>query len=361
MLATYLLLAAPLLTQSPSAPPERMTAGAGELELALEPGAVGHGLAAQVGLPAPTAEQTQQLDPWPQEWSEDDWSSAEPWRTWAAALVERGDASRAQLAQLAHRQGRWDDAWQHAASISDPRMARAILPRLFPGVPADAGPADGLAQPLPNGVLLRPSLPPPTAPVPAALTGPVRQRRAMEFAGVRVGEATLHLRLALEGDGVQIDVTHVSGGPCRLQLVIPEPQGFEIRVEYVDWDRRETVGEPHELEINPGDEPHKLWGRFLRFSQPWPQKLPSTLPAQAAEAGLVLVDSPSGASVALLDGFAEALHTALGIPTQVTVDRGSVAISGPAPVRLHLGVDGERLEKIAAIQSLVEQYVFTDS
>lgn len=347
-------LAAPI--QSPSAPGERMTSGFLELELALEDGPYRAALERLV--PGTTAGPLEPA-PWPDEWTEEAWSDGDGWDAWADALDRADDTARAQLARLAHLQGRWDDAWRHLAAIGDARTARAALPAILPGAPREssepgAAVADGLAQPLPDGVLLRPSLPPPGN----ELVNGGRVRRAVELAGVRVGDAILHLRVALEGDGVQIDFTHAGGGECRLQVIIPEPEGFEIRVEYVDWDRRSTVGEPHELVLRPGDEPHKLWGRFLRFPRPWPGRLPEHLPAQIQAAGLVVVDAPDAGATALLAGFAGALERTLGVPVHVTADRGSLPMPGFAPLRLYLGMRDERMDKLAAIASLVERRRF---
>ncbi|MCA8979845.1 MAG: hypothetical protein KDC14_07450, partial [Planctomycetes bacterium] len=90
------------------------------------------------------------------------WSS---WAGWlgAAAHADRVDpARRAGLCRVACLQARWEDAWRHFERLGGhPDWQAAVAPWLMPGAPLEiaAGPG-GRAIAIPDGLLLRPALPP---------------------------------------------------------------------------------------------------------------------------------------------------------------------------------------------------------
>src|SRR6186713_777615 len=183
--------------------------------------------APRIELPAgPAAELAARLDPGvtPAELpvvAEQAWARGETWKRWSELLkLEAGAAGpdparRAELALLALEQGRYEDAWDRFAQCAPaPPVAAALLARLLPGAPAG---------PLADGAVLRPALPPP-----GAASTPPRgiDRRAMRIEGLAVGAAVIGLRISVEVEGVQIDVEHLSGGPAKLSIAIPEDPRF---------------------------------------------------------------------------------------------------------------------------------------
>src|SRR5262249_10085810 len=145
--------------------------------------------------------------------------------------------------------------------------------------------AGGACAPLPEGARLCPALPPPG---PVVERGRV-DRRAMQIDGLRVGAAVLSLRVAVEVEGVQVEVTHVSGELARLVIVLPRPSEFAFASRYVDWVRSEDPSGALEVECRPGEPPHVLFGRFEPRDPRWPTLLPERLSAPAQNDGLWLV------------------------------------------------------------------------
>jgi hypothetical protein len=294
-----------------------------------------------------------------------DGSLVDAWKRWGELLVgERNaarptPAARRELALFALDQGRHEDAWGHfAACGAEPELLAAIMARFLPGAPASARPGPGgLLPPLPNGVLLAPVLPPRT---PTARPGVLEWRSASVF-GLRVGEATLALRVAVESTGVQVDLQHISGGQATLRLTIPEPPGYQIRVEYVDWFRQDTLREPLTVEIRPGDRVHTLFGRFLPRPTGQPVAIPGHVPAQLLRGGMRFTSS--GPPSAELRSAAAAIGALLGVSTVVaagTADGASDQVAPPGSaspwsgttVRVPTGEEGQRV--LARLASAIE-------
>ncbi len=293
---------------------------------------------------------------------------AETWRLWGEGLATESAAqaagqpaspqTRRALALFALDQGRALDAWGHLAACgADAAMLADLMPRFLPGTAAPAGPG-GLPRPLPDGALLTPALPPRT---PAARPGVLEWRSASLF-GLRVGEASLALRVAVESTGVQVDVQHLSGGPARLRLRIPEPPGYEIRVEYVDWFRQDTLREPLDLKIEPGDRVHTFFGRFLARRSDQPVPLPGHMPAGLLQGGLRLVlsagpDEQVAAALSELDAAARAIGHLLGIVVTASSEAPAQPSSAARPwscttVRIPPGSAGRRV--LASIAAAIE-------
>jgi hypothetical protein len=126
--------------------------------------------------------------------------------------------------------------------------------------------------------------------------------------GLRVGAATLDIELALEFDGVQIDVTHVAGGACRVALVLPTMPQFAFAQYYADWEERTLEPDaPLEFAIQPGDERHTLWGRFEARPNPWPTRVPERMPAALERNGIAILCGRDDPRAAELAQFASAL------------------------------------------------------
>lgn len=292
------------------------------------------------------------------------WTAAATWETWSAALrAEAASAAvdperRARLALLALEQRRTDDAWVHfaAAANADPEWAAALLPRFLPGVPAtSAAGLGGHAGALPDGVVLSPSLPPPTENL-----GEGRfDRRAMSVGEIKIGGAVVSMRVAVESEGVQIDVKHVSGTSATFSIQIPEPREIGFGNEYVDWYRQDDLHVPHVLEVKPGEAEHTLYGRFEGRNTSYSTRIPRELPGQLAKGKLWLVAPPNDPDRALLDAIARCLsQKALGFECRV-VESGA-----PAPdwsgIRFDLSDTSERERKLAWLAASVETFLLGD-
>ncbi|MBK8179442.1 MAG: hypothetical protein IPK67_11260 [Planctomycetes bacterium] len=302
-----------------------------------------------------------------------DWSRPEGWNRWAEAVgaEARGAQSdptrRAALARAALSQGRYDDAWDHfAATGGDPPVAAALLPRFFPGVgepgvqEAPAAAVDfladargGLPGPLPDGVLLRPSVPPPSLPAAqVALGRNWIERREMRLEGLRVGASTLAMRVALQSDGIQVDFDHRGGGPARVRVILPEPADFEVRVAYVDWMRQDERGGILEVNLAPGDETHSVFGRLRPRALPWPTQLPARLSQGLADHGLALCFPPEAPDGAMFRAAAPGLAAVLGLSVRVEAAR---EFSFPG-VRVDLEDPALARRKLLGIVTLAERF-----
>lgn len=239
------------------------------------------------------------------------WRTAKTWDVWSRLMLLEAKADthdvrrQAGLALLALAQERWDDAWLHFdACDTSKEWMTALLPSFLPGVPAGTRwSASVLPPPLPSGIELRPSLPPPSD-----KAGPGRiDVRAMKIEGFVVGEATLAMRVSVEVEGVQIDIDHRSGGAARLSIVIPEPAEYEIANEYVDWSVQTTHHEPLPLEIKPGDETHTIYGRFQPRPLSHPTRASERVPAQVEHGTVWLLVPDEAVDRAYFDAIAESL------------------------------------------------------
>lgn len=283
------------------------------------------------------------------------------WKAWRGALeraLEADDtAARTRLALVALEQGRHVDAWRHFEHCaSDPALLAALLPRFVPGVERGTPLAHGgRAAPLADGALLRPALPPPLAHVPG--TDPRFARRVIALGGIVVGAATISLQVAVEGEGVQVELAHESGGAARVRIVIPRAEEYGVSAEYVDWLKQETLGAPLEVTLAPGEEPHVLFARFEPRDPRWPTSLPADLPASIGEHGLVLVgpaDEPRNAAErgTLARIAAELSQPSLGLVCRL---RG-VNETAAGGVAVDLCDPAGRAEKLAWLVSAIERF-----
>ena len=298
---------------------------------------------------------------WP-DWSDAGpaaWGGEAPWRLWvellrAEAAAARPDPERRTLlALLAKRQGRDHDAWRHLAALApsnDGGLAgvAAVLPALFPGVPDEHLGTDG---PLPEGVLLRPSLPPDTTATKAALR--TLAGRSIEYRALRIGAAVLSLKVSVEGDGVQVDVQHLSGPEVRLRVQPPEPPGVDVAILYYDWERVADEPVPVEVVASAEEPLHTLWGRFLGHSGSWPDPRPPARGAHPPQGPLVLQVAER---TARLDRLGEALSELFDVPC-LQVPAGAPLPAGfREPTVLQLGGGPDPQRKLDAMISLIEAH-----
>lgn len=287
-----------------------------------------------------------------------DWNDAAAFERWGAALAAAKGAdardARARLALLARRQGRDADAWQHLEfAAADPARLAALLPRFLPGIAGDAlAGTGGLPGQLPDGAVLAPATPPLTRP---AERGRV-ERRSMRVRGLRVGEAVLGLRVAVEPEGVQIDIEHISGGAARVAVKLPTEPGFALANEYVDWFAAEERGAAHVVEIRPGDEEHTLYGRFEPDTSAPIFALPPAAPAALGLGGLVILPEPGTDGHARAAALARALsEPPISLAARVLDATGPP--SGWAPISVDLSDPRSSAAKIAALCGAVERFV----
>ena len=307
----------------------------------------------------------------------DPWSNPAVWARWAELVrevsrTERPDTpgapdasarAHALLAELALAHGRWDDVWVHAAKLADaPALLAALGPHVAPGAPWSAtGGAGGLPGPLPDGILLRPGLPPPNPERPLGWP----DTRTVVVEGLKIGDALVGFELSLEGDGVQIDLTHRGGGPVTVAVEVPVPYARKLRVVHLDWERIEDedgpiVEGPIEVTLSPDDEePHVIWGRFSIEPPTWGERLPEAVTEQIARDGFRVRTTPDDPERAIVDAFAAALGTLFEAPAEVTTEPPP---QGPdaredAPLHIHLAPGPGRAAKLRALVSMAERFV----
>ncbi len=285
------------------------------------------------------------------------WSDPAAFERWRAALAAASGsdarAARARLALLARRQDRDADAWQHLEIAGgDPALLAALLPRFLPGIADDAtaGPG-GLPGALPDGAVFTPATPPRTRPLERGRI----ERRAMRVRGLRVGEAVLDLRIAVEPEGVQIDIEHISGGAARVAVKLPIEPGFALANEYVDWFPAPTRGAAHVVEIRPGDEEHTLYGRFKPSESAQAFALPPKAPAALGLGGLGIRPEPGADGRARAEALARALSGAPISLTARVLDESAPA-DGWAPIAVDLRDPRTSAAKIAALCGAVERF-----
>lgn len=281
------------------------------------------------------------------------------WKRWASAVRAASGSSdaaaqRAWLAALAHLQGRSDDAWEHLAHAGgDPSQLAAVLPLLFPGVEPErlsSWPT------LPDGVLLTPALPPPSTPAAEVRLGTGRVRSGTaRIEQLQVGAARIALAMRVEGDGVEVECTHLAGEPAHLRVRLPEPPDFELRSEYLDWNELEGVREAREIALAPGGEPVILFGRYRPRKVAWTTRVPPGLPAQAGRDGLLLLTTKSS----LVAGLAAGLQQVLELRVEVR-ELAQDAVAPPfAGVVVDLRDPDQFTAKRAGLISVAERFALS--
>ncbi len=286
-------------------------------------------------------------------------SPEEDWSEWARALERcsaaepESSAARLWLSAFARQQSRDDDAWEHLAhAAGDPAGMRAALALLVPGVERSML-ARGAWPRLPDDSLLAPALPPPAGPAAQVVLGTGRPRRgSSRCENFRVGAAVLSLSVTVESDGVQVELAHLSGGPARVRLLLPEAPDFALAVEYVDWVRQPPPRAPRAVALEPGGEPIALFGRFEPRKIAWPTCLPRGPSAQIDGPGL-RIHSAAGDDLA---GAARGLRILLGRPVEMRAGAPEAALEPFAGIVLDLREPDLKERKLSGIVSLAERF-----
>jgi hypothetical protein len=310
---------------------------------------------------APAAEELK----FPGAWKPDAWRAAATWEAWALTVRVEANArqpdvvQRARLAELALVQQRWDDAWLHFAACGASReWMSGLLPSFLPGINTNDREVRGpLPAALPDGVVLRPSLPPPSENV-----APGRiDARAMKVDGFVVGTATLSMRVAVEAEGIEIDIEHRGGGAAKLSVVMPAPSDWDIGNEYVDWVVQPTHHAPLEIGIDASDPMRTLYGRFAPRELAHPTRVPDSVPAQIEHGTLWLLAPGDGSDAALFDGIAKSLSR---LPLQIACSVRKLSEPAapldperPCATVVDLRDDALRDEKLAWLVSAIEHLV----
>jgi len=295
---------------------------------------------------------------WPGDLDDAGWDRVEPWIEWAKLVRAEADSEfskplrRADLARAAAATGRHEDAWFHFVETKSERsVSAALLPYLFPGVPLDSPPG----APLASGVTLRPLLPPPTERLPYGSFDPATLRVDQ----LAIGPARVSFELDLARDGVQIDVTHLSGDSVELALVMATPSGYATTVEYLDWDRLADVGVARTIRSSPSSETeteHSYWGRFSPRELAWPgisDVDSESLLARLQRIGIRIEAAPS------LEARACGLGLALGELFGIEVSEGT-ELPGRAVAPLVLRLSEESGEAgLRIVMGLAERLAFS--
>ena len=218
------------------------------------------------------------------------------------------------------------------------------MPRLLPGAPAGSEAlAGGHSAPLPDGVVLQP------APPPAARRegGRVQTRRATVH-GLQIGAAWVDMAVLVEPAGVEVTLT--------------QPAGQRIGIEYNNWFRQDTVGEPLAVELAPQSEPVVLFGRFVPTDHTLPASPIGRLPSQLTGGGLWI---ELGANCEAIRPRARAAAAALGV--LLAIPTGLRDPLDPPPAGAWSGTvlrlaDPEGADAVlAAIASAAEAHVLQDA
>lgn len=295
------------------------------------------------------------------------------WERWGAWLAAEGSGDaidarrRAGLAVLAVHQGRWEDAWAHFERLgAAPEWALAVAPLFVPGVPVEhLATANDPTRALPDGILLRPAVPPRPADDPPTSLRP----RECLVRGLRIGQAVLDLRVSIEPSGLEVDLWHLSGEACQVSVVLPEPPGQEIRVEYVDWMRQEALREPLVLRIAPAElvpgEPaparveHNLFGRFRPRRQPTPTLPRAGLPRSLTLGGLWFVTPDDPELLRSAGPVARAVGRLFGFPSATLTPELGEAPTTWNGTRVHLAPGPAGRAKLISLVSQCERYVLS--
>lgn len=321
--------------------------------VALPPGPVAEALAALT----PDTRPLSPGAPWPA-WSDrssEGWGGELPWRRWVELLrserrpATRAPVHRAELAVLARLQGRDGDAWVHfLATASEPGRLAGLVPLFTPGVPQELL---GLEGPLPDGVLLRPALPPTALPR-AGLRGLAGTR--IERTELAIGAARCELWVSVDRDGLEVGLRHLSGGAARVRLQPPVPNGIEPGVIFADWEKRPGERGPIEFRLDAEANEHSLWQTFHPRAARWPAPAPETLrPPRPGQA--LWVQSPGG-DEAHLRRFAEALGELLECPAALhaSSERPQAGLE-PLVLRFEGGPEDER--KLVELMGTTEAFL----
>lgn len=283
------------------------------------------------------------------------WNQRDTWSRWADILnAANGDtdarhAARVAATLAALSQGRSEDAWDHFAALADrPQWLVALAPYFVFG-----GPSSEFA----NEVVIAPSLPPLNRPARERLLGLGRlEAREMRWVNVGVGAARVDLRVAVEFEGLQIDVEHRSGEEATLGIVLPELLDFEFSSVYVDWEVEPQVEGPHVVSVSATTPKIEIYARCRPVQLRWPMTLPNELDTRARRDGFqVLVAENDLASPRAL-GFADALAKL----TRSTAIVRSIAAPPTQPPWSGLSLDfssgPERVRKFRTLLSLLERW-----
>lgn len=292
----------------------------------------------------------------------DAWDSGETWLLWSEWLTNQSPeastaksaARRAGLAWLALEHGRNGDAWTHfAACANAPEWMALLMPRFLPGTPPEHSPgAAGRPDKLPDAVLFKPCIPP-LSPSPSG----VLLAREATVRDLLVAEARFDMKVTFDSYGVQLDFEWKAGGPANLLVLIPEPDGYKIRVEYLDWIRQDEKRVPMLVELSEQTPQVSLFARILSTQSLWPGSGTGEVPSEMRQAGLWLEHEAQESELALLQAVAQAASRVLNLEVGLREQGAKPAGTKPRGIILHIPPPGpERKRKLAWLASTLERY-----
>lgn len=321
--------------------------------ITLPPGPVAELLARVADTPAQALH-----SPWPkwEDRSSNGWGGEPAWRRWVELVraesppLASEPARRAELAELALLQGRDADAWAHLLACADELgLVASLLPLFSPGVPPENAGADVL----PDGVLLRPALPPSAVPR-AGLRWLACTR--IEHHGFVVGEARCSLSVSVDRDGLEVALRHLGGGPARVRVLPPLPRGIDAGLVFADWEKRPGNQGPVEFELDSEANEHTLWLTFHPRRERWPDPQLETLrrltPGREIRVVSARADEPH------LARFAEALGELFGARSALRPDSAPTPV-GLEPLVMHFDSGAVAERKLCDLIGLAESFALS--
>jgi hypothetical protein len=173
------------------------------------------------------------------------------------------------------------------------------------------------------------------------------------------------MKITFDSYGVQLDFEWKAGEGASLLVLLPEPDGFEIRVEYVDWMRQKEKRVPHLVELSAQTPQISLFARIRSTQARWPGLVAGALPRELERAGLWLEYAPGEAEVELLQAVAAGAGRALDIPVRARESSQASRVEADSRARgvvMRLAAPGpERSRQLAWLASSVEHTVLARS
>jgi hypothetical protein len=181
------------------------------------------------------------------------------------------------------------------------------------------------------------------------------------------------MRVALDYEGIQVDLTHLEGGPARVLVELPSPSEFALGALYLDWfpwkgsqsslpgSSIPGISIPEvpiiDVELEPGSDVRTLFGRFEPRDPSWSQQLPGEIPRSIDFHGLLLLtplDLPEE-----VRGLDRALASVLGVECKfLPGTMQPSATLGPATT-IDLRSAENRSHRLASLASQVERFVLS--
>lgn len=208
----------------------------------------------------------------------------------------------------------------------------------------------------------RPALPPRNNPLDPNARTPIGN--SMEHRAVHLGESVFAMKVQLEGDGIQVDLTHVSGPEVSFSVLPPEPEGLRIALLYADWVKLGTERQAVAVKLAPGDPTFTIWGRFLTREESSPIPRHGRLPAPDAarpNASIRLLVPKSKTEDRFLRALASFVARLTGLHVEVAHQQHPIDPRFPEPIDIHLGEGAALDKKVLELLDRLEEWVLAEA